>query len=408
MRLRITAISFGLTVLGFTALSVVAPKAQAQVMTHQQLKIDDTLVHADQAFSVPTGVVVVPIFPPSSDFREKDIDWFRGLYYFLTANENRPGFTDIPFHYLVSKDGRIFTGNTGGEERKINISGLGDQYVVIGYLAGRSDNTFDVQAEEILAELILDVANRNSINLANTTITAVRYVRDDENKTVSLEKQELFGLWRGSMTRLVDSVKGRYAPTPKTYTATITNVTLPTEAVNPGDSVVGQITIKNTGQYGMYQDSISELLGSRVGGSSKFYLPEYWPSTSQFTLMPAGAILLPGEEKQFEFTLYIPLFWGAVTETFELCTVQGQVIASTQFPVTLNVNRPAGTIVEVKPNSAGWVAVRSQPYREAGEIARISTGDRFFQLEVYGMGWVKIKLHDGREGWTSQYSLNYL
>ncbi len=389
-------------------MAVHAP-VSAQVLSHQQAKVDDKIVKADASYSVPTNIVVVPIFPPSSDFQVHDNDWFRGLYYYMIANERRPGFTDIPFHYIVTSDGRIFKGNSGGEERKISISGLGSDMVVIGYLAGRTDNAFDPRSMQPLSSLVLDVANRNSISLDKVSVATVQYKLDDQNQTVVLQKQDLFGLWGTSLKQVVDPVRGLYAPVPKQYAMTVTAVSLPDTSVNAGDVVTGSLTIKNTGDFGSYFDSSSELLGTKTEGGSKFFLQDVWPGNSQFNIMQQGDSLLPSEEKKYNFKLFAPLYFGDVSENFELFTTGGEKIADSGFTIKLNVVRPAGTkVVEIKPTETGWLRVRSQPSGAADEVARVSTGERYFVTDDAGNGWIQIKMTNGSTGWVSIQYLTFL
>lgn len=92
----------------------VAQPAFAQVFSHQQIRVDDSIAIDDAAYSIPTKIIVLPLFPPDTSYSLSDTDWFRGLYYYSIANDRRAGFTDIPFHYVVSGSGEVFKGNSGG------------------------------------------------------------------------------------------------------------------------------------------------------------------------------------------------------------------------------------------------------------------------------------------------------
>lgn len=404
---KITLVTSAIAVLAVAAW--VAQPVLAQVFSHQQLKVDDSIALDDSGYSVPTQIVVVPLFPPDNAYTISDTDWFRGLYYFSIANDRRSGFTDVPFHYVVSSTGEIFKGNSGGEERKISIDGLGDDFVVIGYLAGKSDNAFDPRAVDALSGLVLDVANRQAIPMNKVQVATVYYQKNDELKTISIKKQQLYGLWNTSISGVLDKIRKQYAPVPKQYQAQVVAVSLPTTEVKPGETVVGSITIKNVGDTGIYPDTISAVVGSFKGGAvSKFYLPEFWASTSQFNLLAEDGTLLPGAEKKFDFRLNVPLYFGAQAEEFELKTVGGQKVAGGDFSLTLNVGRPEGvTVVEVGPTETGWLRVRATASSAAAEVARISTGERYYQIGDAGNGWVQLRLNDGREGWVSKLYLRY-
>lgn len=382
--------------------------ASAQVVSLQQMRVDESIIIKDLAFSIPTKILIVPLFPPANNTGMTDREWFRGLFYYSIANDRRSGFTDIPFHYVVSHTGEMFRGNSGGEERKINITGVGDDVVVIGYLAGNNDNAFDPRAQTSLTNLILDVANRNAIKSDKVTVGTVKYIRNDETQTISIEKQDVFGLWGTSLNSILETVARQYSPVAKTYEAQVVKTEIPTTEVNPGDVVPAKVTIKNTGQYGIYPDTMSELVPTKKSGNSMFYTPDGWASTSQFSLSAEDPVLLPGQEKVYDFKLRAPLYFGEQTEAFSLKNTAGTAIQNSDFNVTLNIKKPAGvTVVEIRETETGWLRVRTTPSGAAAELTRVSAGERFYQTGDEGNGWIKIKLNDGREGWVSRQYLSY-
>jgi hypothetical protein len=409
MKLQRPTIILSFAILMWFGLLILPRVAAAQVLSLQQLDIDESIVQADEAYSIPSSIVIVPIFRPSADFNVRDLDWYRGLYYFLIAGNNHSGFTDIPFHYVVASDGRIFKGNSGGEERKINIEGLGDKQVVIGYLAGQSDTTFDSRAEAAIGELAVTTAAKHGVKLDKIVISGMDYIRNDETQTVSLRKSTLFGTWSGSLKDIVDRYRYLYVPSTKDYKLEIVGgIKLPEDELEYGKTVTGTISIKNVGDYGIYGDTLSEVIATKVRGNSKFYFQSKWLSGSQFPLMDPSDSLRPGDQKDFSFSLKIPLIWGVYSENFGLRTIGGENVPNTRFDLTLNIKRPKGTIVQVKPTETGWLRVRSQPSGAAFEIARISTGNRYFQLQDQGNGWVQLDLGNGKKGWTSVQYLKYL
>lgn len=388
--------------------ALIAQPVSAVVLSLQQLQIDGSIAQEDNAYITQGQIVVVPIFAPTADYPVRDQDWFKGLYYFMIGNAQRPGFTDIPFHYVISREGSTFKGNSGGEERKITIKDLGDDYVVIGYLAGKGDNGFDPRAAEPLAELLLDVANRNSINPDKISVSAARYVRDDANKTISLQRQDIFGLWDNSLKSVVDKIRSRYSPIARSYSAAVVSVDLPTEAVNPGDEIAGKITLQNTGSFGHYNGTASQLLGTKTASNSNYYLDGAWASRSQFELISTDGDLLPNGEVTYDFRLKVPLVFGEYSEGFVLKTVAGVDVGGASFELKLNINRPAGTIVEVKNNTAGWIFSYTQPSTSANEARRLSAGERYLQKSDLGNGWIELDLGDVQSGWVAIWDISYI
>jgi len=88
-------------------------------------------------------------------------------------------------------------------------------------------------------------------------------------------------------------------------------VELPASAVNYGDNVVVNITIKNSSNYILYQGTDYEPLVAKTEGSlSKFYLNGVWLSQTQAPIMQEGSFLKPNESKSFQLRLGVPLYFG--------------------------------------------------------------------------------------------------
>lgn len=382
---------------------------EAVVITHQQLRIDTSIAKEDSAFSTPSSIVIVPIFPPVGDFDISSEEWFKGLYYYMIANDQRPGFTDLPFHYVVSSDGNVYKGNTAGEERRITIEGAGNNLAVIGYLANRGETSFDPRATAALGQTILDIANSNAINVeSKVSAVAINYQQDDASQQVKLVKQDLFGLWSNSLDKLIKDIKPFYKPVDKEYKVRVAAVTFPTTPVTPGQIVNGSISLENTGEHGIYGDTISALLGSKTSGDSIFYSGANWASLSQFALMKDTDLLLPKQTRDFSFAMKVPLYFGEQTEEFTLKTMSGYEIPNTKFHLKLTVEKGNLTVVEVKATASNVVRAYKSPSQSSGEIYRISKGERFVQLETTTNGWAKLDFGDKGQGWVARQYLTVL
>ncbi len=382
--------------------------ASSTIVSLADLKLDTEISLDDFSYSVPESIVLVPITPATKELNMPDREWYRGLYYFMIGNANRPGFTDIPFHYVISSDGSIYAGNSGGEERKVSIRGLEENIIVIGYLAKSNDTNFASVAVPAIKTLVLEIANRHGVKPENISVSGIKYTRDDESQTIILEKQEVYGLWQTGLNGIKQYVTENYKPVAKTYNLEITAVELPSETLAYQAEGVGRITITNKGEYGVYAGTVSEIIGSKTSGNSLFYNPSFWSSLAEFRIMAESDILVPGQSQSFEFRLKVPLYWGELSETFQLKTTGGVVLPNTGFTVKITASRPEGTIVEAKPTATGFTRVYIRPDSTTSEVTRISSGERCFVIEEYGLGWIKIRLTDGREGYADKYRFTYL
>jgi len=396
--LKIAYIIFSLTLIQPTIVNAVTVKTQ------EELSIDTSITREDLSYSTPESIVIVPIFQQDDTVNMNSNRRYRGLYYYLIQ---KLGFSDIPFHYVVSQSGEVYEGNSGGDEREVHVEGIGNNILLIGYLADSLRSSFDPRSTASLIDLLTDVANRNSINPNRIQISGLKFVRDQEKQTVNMSKSELFGNWNIAVKNLIDEVAPRYSPTQKSYSAEVMQVTLPTEELVAGEETVVSVRIKNTGTTGMYGGSNSEIVLTKQDGSrSLFFIENEWLSNSQVSIMVDNRNLLPGLEDIFDFKVKAPLHIGEITEVFELRTLNGNRIESGTVELKVNVKRGDKRIVEIQNTELGYLRVRGEPSTVGNEIGRVSSGERFFVLEDAGNGFIRIDLGEGKSGWVASWLTN--
>ncbi len=383
-----------------------APSTQAaDIISQAQAKLDISITKEDQGFTTPDQIVVVPIFMGNTENSINNTKWYRGLYYYTIQ---KLGFPDIPFHYVVSSDGDVFAGNSGGDERKVSITGIGNNIMTVAYLSNSLTSTIDPRAETSLKTLLLTICNRNSIKPEKISVKGVKFVKNEEKKSVSMVNQQLFGNWENSVKSIADSIKDSYVPVPKDYSVEVQSVSITTDQVNPGDQVEASIKIKNTGTNGIYGGTNSEILISKAtSGVSAFYINNEWLSQTQASIMSEDQVLLPGKEDTYKFQLKAPLYIGDKSEDFELKNPIGSRINSKSFVIKLNLKRPTKQIIEIKNNAAGSVRIFSNAYSTTS-IATAASGQRYFLIDDIGNGWISIDLGDGRKGWLANWNVIYI
>lgn len=387
------------TIISVFALFIQPVKADVKITTASDVNLDTSVTREDVNFNLQSRIVVVPIYSQSNDLDITSEEFYRGVYYYTVEVL---GFNDIPFHYIVSEDGRVFKGNEGGDERKIKINGIGDDVIIVGYLTNKSAARFTRDAEPKLTELLVDIASRNSIKPENIFIDGVKFVRNEQAKTVSIEQEDIFGNWKTSLDGIVKEVSNKYTPQPKKYKAEVTSIKASVDTVNAGEQILVAITIKNNGENGLYAGTASELMIQKTDGNlSKFFLNNAWLSTTQTGIMADGEMVRPLQEDTFEFAVQAPLYTGVVTETFELRTINGEKIDAPNFDLALNINATNKQIVEINPTQTNTLNVRDTASGAANIVTQVSPGQRFFVEEDAGNGWIRINLGDGQSGWVA-------
>lgn len=365
----------------------------------EDLNFDETLTEQEQEYSQNKKIIITPVFYPLGESVNID-EWIQSLYYYSVA---RLGYADMPFHYIVDSNGNIYKTNKGGDEAKIDISETDSDSIIIAYLAEPDDSDFSDQAKTSLNQLALQIANMNSIEYTEISVSNIRFKLNNSTKLAELELREITGMWQVSFDSIKSYVKANYKPVAKEYGVKVVGIKAPSGELNPGETAIVEITIQNTGQYSLYADSDSMLLATKADGkASKFFINEIWSSQSQIAVMPSDEVLRPGSEATYQMKFKVPLFFGAQKEDFILKDGLGKELQTTDFSVTLNVGKLSETVVEIIDTETGYLNVRETASGSSRIIAKVSPGERFIQKDTSQYGYVQIELSNGELGWVSQ------
>lgn len=378
----------------------------ANVVELSEIELDTSVVQESGLYTLNDRILIAPIFMANNNLDVSAEEHFKGLHYYTIS---RLGYSDIPFHYVVTKNGTVFEANSGGLERSIPIVEYGTGAIVIAYLAPRGDDSFSSRAESALVELVAEVANQNAILPENLDIQQINFERDINSREVTMEAITAPDSWVSVRQEIVDEVEPLYNPIEKDYEIAVDEVILPTELVEPGESIELQITLSNLRNTGLYTGTTSEIiLSKQEGGASAFFSPDNWISSSELRIMDSDDSLLPFGEAIFDATIRAPLFVGEIREEFVLRTIGGQTIADETISLVLNIAQTDRAIIEVGETETGTLNVRATPSSVGNEIGQVSPGQRFFVLEDAGNGWIRIDLGDGTSGWVAGWLVNVI
>ncbi|MEP7103944.1 MAG: SH3 domain-containing protein [Candidatus Dojkabacteria bacterium] len=374
------------------------------VISRDTIGIEKAITKDDLAFSLPQEIVVAPIFLGVESSKISQKEWVESLYYYTIQ---KLGFTDLPFHYIVSTTGEVYQGNLGGDERKVNVEGIGSNVILIAYLANGKQNTFDSKSDDSLQNLLLTVANKNSIKPENIVASGVKFIRDKENKTIHIQSSEIFGNWAAKLEDYKGFVAANYSPQPKSYTVEVSNLALSSVEALPGEEVTGTITVKNTGDNGLYGGTDNEIVATKAdGGSSQFFINNVWLSRSQFSLMAENQNILPKQETALNFKIKAPLAKGDIGEDFILKTLGGGDISAAPITLKLTLKPSDKRIIQIQNTELGYLKVRGEPSTLGAEIGQAASGERYFVVEDAGNGYLRIDLGNGSTGWVAGWLVN--
>lgn len=391
-----------LVLLSFTTVGVI--NANYIKLDHKDLNLDMTIAPKVQEYAIPEALVIVPIIPPSQDFNVETIDWYRGMYYYQTTRYNLP---DISFHYLISNDGKLIDNDLSILDRKIvsNVDGIQNP-ILVGYMSAPGEIGFKPLSKEKVAQMILDIINKNNIPLENIYIKNIKFSQVGDRQ-LDIQLVDPFITWKNELTDIKNVIEVGYNPVQREYKVEIVSIDTPQEEFEVGQEIEVGIRIKNTGHNSIYKDTSSEILLSKEvkpkeAGASIFYINNEWASQTQAYLMQSGSgsILLPATEVEFKLKAKVPYSIGEVKENFIVTNVEGDQISSNSVELKIMIKKPEGEIVEILDTGAGYLKVRSGPTLDSKELTRVSPGERFFLVDSKP-GWNQIKVNQDISGWVS-------
>ena len=364
---------------------------------------DNGLIKSDEIrYAENNTIIIAPIFS-SSNTSVSNIKQLKGLFYYLTV---RLGYADMPFHYVVFKNGDVFRTSSVSDEQFVTVDNGEMKPIIIVYLADKGTRDFSDKAKNSIQKLTLEIANNNNISPDNLYLKNIRAVLNLDTKIAKLETKEIGGGWVDSFLSIHQYVDSNYSPKKKTYNIQVVGVKTPSDLVSPQETVIAEITLKNTGKYNIYGNGDSALLASKKDGKlSKFYIPTIWDSLSQVSFMGEDDILKVGDEQTCQVKLKVPLFFGQQTEHFVLKNVAGDTIEGTDFDITLNVKEIDEKVIEILPTEIGYLNVRSADSGHSDVIGRVTPGERYIEKQRGTNGYVQIQFTEDKLGWVfSKYT----
>ncbi|MBW7953406.1 MAG: SH3 domain-containing protein [Candidatus Dojkabacteria bacterium] len=367
-----------------------------QVISRSSFSLEENSIPTDDSFSPAKSIYISPVSIESARFIS-DEKWYEGIYYYQAFRLNQGDFL---YHYVVTRNGLIYQGNLKGEDHRFLFEDESEKPIVIAYLTPEGESDFSVEALERIKDLASTIANRNSVDPSLIEARDVQFVAK-QGEAIKLRSRKLTGRWERSVTAISDFVKDNYNPVPKQISFAVDSVSLPSEAVNYGDNVLMNITIRNTGQDIYYQGQEADPIISKVSSEpSKFFLNQIWLSQTQAAIGLDNAIIRPGETGTYQVRIGVPLFFGEIVETFELADSLGRTYPDSRFDLKLQVNRPDREVVEITQTETGQLNVRENPNGSAPISGRVTPGQRFFVIERTTNGWIKLDLGDNKTGWV--------
>ena len=176
------------------------------------------------------------------------------IFYFFAS---RSDFGDLPFHYVVDWEGKVYEGNTYGGEAKIKI-GEEQETIFVAYI-NNGEEDFSVLSLESLKKTCLFLINEYSINPDNVGVKQFNYSfknRNDVQEPTLTIPGESFS----KTFQLISEYLGKnYSPKEKSFSVKITDLSYEKNPLVIGEETDINIKIENTGDYNIYGSELFNL-----------------------------------------------------------------------------------------------------------------------------------------------------
>lgn len=354
---------------------------------------DDTILNFNEAYTFPREVIVIPVSKLNSS--DNSQQYIQELYYYFAT---RSGIGDFPFHYIVTWDGSVYEGNKFGDEAIISFTNTQDA-IFIAYIQD-DVKKLGVSSVSNLKSIILKVINQYRINPDNISVQALTYESDEKGKLEKIELGNATNEWVEYMALLIEGIRTNYEPLELIFKAEVTEVTLPSENQEATGTAEIKIKVKNNGNVNLYSEPSSNIFIAKnapLDSNSLFYYGEDWVSNSRIPLIKEGERLVIGEEKEFSFRVLVPIYPPEYSEDFVLVDPDGNAIAETEFQITLKINKPEATVIEIQETPIGHLNIREQP-GVSNVVSQVYPGERFI-VKDYQNGYYQIEAN-GKVGWV--------
>lgn len=372
----------------------------ANIISRGEVPYDETL--SDQTlndYGSVKNIAVVKISASAPLQFDDDGEWVKGLYYYMIT---RLRFTDIPFNYIVSWQGNIYSGKGGGNEVQPPLSDESQSRfpgtIVVAYFDNGREMTNSGQ--QALADVLEDALSLAQIN--PSAVFAADVSVSTSTDVVPVSGLSLDVSTEAGWVETVDEIKSSLSPAPagRTYQATVSSVDFPA-SVAAGQSFVTSVTLQNTGLFPWYNlgDRVAYLVTSDPRGhDSRFYVSDDWASFSRVASFTEEWVL-PGESTTVEFSIRTPLVAGEYSEKFEVLVSPDQWVEGSQFEVRFTVSPGDFKLVEILDTETGSLNVRDCPSQNCGEVGMVVPGDILINLGQEN-GWYLVRFNDTQEGWV--------
>jgi hypothetical protein len=372
----------------------------ADVYTRDDLQIDDGLSDQSQnEYGYVDGIVISSITVGDDVSFGRGDEWMKGLYYYMITHLN---FLDVPFNYIISWQGDVFSGKGGDIEVKSPADFQLSKDYVNPILLVYFDNGKGLtnQGKDGLADFVSDIVSTYDLPVEDVISGNLSFssVQEGQISTVSVSPSD-----SGYLFDWLSEWKTEYVKTDGLaldLSGSIESVSVP-EEIGAGETFSVKVVAENIGNVPWYNTGAhATFIGTSEerDRNSDLYIADVWSSFAR-VVAPTEELVLPGEQGTFEFTARAPVIPGTYSESFELIRLGNGWLSNTQFKLDLNVVKGNLDVVEILDTETGFLNVRACAGLSCEEVGTVEPGYKTVVTEKSG-SWYKIIYDGANEGWV--------
>jgi hypothetical protein len=358
------------------------------VLKRTDISQDESISDQSQNVLVqPKNIIITRITNSNEEYDDDSKLWVQSLYYYSIT---RLGFLDIPYNYLVDRDGKIYEGRSGGvytdaqTEKKVGN-------IVIGYLSNSDDLT--PLAMQALKPLIFENSYLYGIPRKNAFVSNM-FISNFENEIAKTDFKTDDSTFGKSVSSFLNGISYSNVEHLK-YIGEVKSVTYSNE-VKSTDKFTVDVIFTNKNDFPWFSNKDYIYLTTHKSKESTFAVNGKWDSFSK-PLAVKDQVILPNADLKVSFEMQGMLIPGKYTERFNLMKLPNITFSNTSFPVNFRILK--GDFKLVKIINIPALNVRECPGPNCKVLTQVAE-NQIYILQEKSVGWYKIKYADNKSGWV--------
>jgi uncharacterized protein YgiM (DUF1202 family) len=368
-----------------------------QSIERESLGFDETLaVDTDPEYAYPEKILLTKVTTPNSELEADPESWSKLIYYYYIT---RLGFGEIPYNYLLDKEGNIYDMREGYDGVVPELKEF-EGVVIVGYLSNGSEIT--QSAGLALSEFIEEYSFRYGIESKEIAAVETSVAEKEDENSLSLIEYNADNSYLSQELAAIKNSTKFYDEGNLDLTAEVLSVDAP-DSVKVGQQFNVTVEFENNSEYPWFTQNDFFYLVTADSEDSEFAVNGVWDSFDTVTEISEGTVM-PGTNYSLEFPMRAMKLPGDYSQRFKLTRLYGGEIEGSQFDVSLSVEQSSDIqLLKIKETDTGYLNVRSAPSFSGEVIRQVDVGSKWVTTDQQG-GWYKISLNDEVDGWVyAQY-----